>query len=118
VFASLLGLAPLLGAAFVAGGVTQLARLLAQNAAPRARTAAALAVAAGIAALTVVALLTAAVPQEAAPALLLAAACVTGWSGPGILARLGTVIERRLGLSPTPSVFAPEPPEDSGRGPS
>ena len=32
--------------------------------------------------------------------LLLAAACVTGWSGPGILTRLGGVIERRLGLAP------------------
>ncbi len=116
VLVSLLGLAPLLGAAFAAGGVTQLARLLSQSTAPRARTAAALAVAAGIAALTVVALLTAAVPQGVAPALLLAAACVTGWSGPGILARLGTLIERRLGLTPTPSLFTPEP-EDSGHGP-
>ncbi|GGL97131.1 hypothetical protein [Deinococcus aerophilus] len=118
VLASLLGLAPLLGAAFAAGGVTQLARLLAQNAPPHVRMAAALGVAAGIAALTVVALLTAAIPHGVDPALLLAAACVTGWSGPGILARLGTLIERRLGLTPTPSLFAPEPPEDSGRGPS
>lgn len=117
---SLLTLAPLLGAAFVAGGVTQLARLLGQDTAPRARAALALAVAAGIAALTVVALMTVTLRPDPAPALLLAAACVTGWSGPGILARLGAVIERRLGLSPAPSIFAPDPAPDDppGRGPA
>ena len=114
--ASLLLLAPLLGAAFVAGGITQLARLLGQNETPRARAVAALAVAAGIAALTVVALMTVTLPPDPSPALLLAAACVTGWSGPGILARLGTVIERRLGLSPSPTVFGPE--EREGGGPA
>ncbi|GGO18907.1 hypothetical protein [Deinococcus humi] len=118
--ASLLILAPLLGAAFVAGGITQLARLLGQDETPRARAVAALAVAAGIAALTVVALMTVTLPPDPSPALLLAAACVTGWSGPGILARLGTVIERRLGLSPSPTVFGPEPGPDEreGRGPA
>ncbi|GGL75151.1 hypothetical protein GCM10010840_11570 [Deinococcus aerolatus] len=117
---ALLVLAPLLGAAFVAGGITQLARLLGQSEPPRTRAVLALAVAAGIAALTVVALLTVTLRPEPAPALLLAAACVTGWSGPGILARLGAVIERRLGLSSTPSVFAPDagPGEEAGRGPS
>ncbi len=106
---SLLTLAPLLGAAFVAGGITQLARLLGQDQTPRARTVAALAVAAGIAALTVVALMTVTLRPDPAPALLLASACVTGWSGPGILARLGALIERRLGLSPSPALFAPDP---------
>ena len=117
---ALLTLAPLLGATFVAGSVTQLARLLGQNETPRARAVAALAVAAGIAALTVAALMTVTLRPAPAPALLLAAACVTGWSGPGILARLGAVIERRLGLSPAPSVFAPDPvPDDPpGRGPA
>ncbi|OLV15449.1 hypothetical protein [Deinococcus marmoris] len=115
---SLLTLAPLLGAAFVAGGITQLARLLGQDQTPRARTVAALAVAAGIAALTVVALMTVTLRPDPAPALLLAAACVTGWSGPGILARLGALIERRLGLSPSPALFAPDPApaEAEGRG--
>lgn len=113
--ASLLTLAPLLGAAFVAGGITQLARLLGQDRTPRARAVVALAVAAGIAALTVVALMTVTLRPDPAPALLLAAACVTGWSGPGILARLGAVIERRLGLSPAPTVFGPDS-STGGRG--
>ena len=132
VFPSLLTLAPLLGAAFGAGSITQLARLLAQADTPRARTAAAVSVAAGIAAVTVVALLTVTLRPEPAPALLLAAACVSGWSGPGILARLGAVIERRLGLAPAPGVFAPDasqewaqewaqnpaPSAEDGRGPA
>lgn len=92
------GLAPLLGTAFAAGAVTQLARLLARVALPRLRQVLALAMAAGIAALTVTALLTVLLRPPPAPALLLAAACVTGWSGPGILTRLGAMIERRLGL--------------------
>lgn len=111
---ALLTLAPLLGAAFVAGGVTQLARLLGQDTAPRARAALALAVAAGIAALTVVALMTVTLRPDPAPALLLAAACVTGWSGPAVLARLGAVIERRLGLSPAPPLFGPDAAPDHG----
>lgn len=96
----LTGLLPLLGSAFLAGAVTQLARQLARPAPPRARMVTALAAAAGIAALTVVALLTALLRPAPAPALLLAAACVTGWSGPGILTRLGTLLERKLGLPP------------------
>lgn len=96
--APLLNLLPLLSTAFGAGSVTQLARQLARTAPPRARRVLALAAAAGIAALTVVALLTVLWRPTPAPALLLAAACVTGWSGPGILTRLGAVIERRLGL--------------------
>ncbi|CAM3581102.1 hypothetical protein [Deinococcus frigens] len=114
--ASLLILAPLLGAAFAAGSITQLARLLGQDETPRARATAALAVAAGIAALTVAALMTVTLRPDPAPALLLAAACVTGWSGPGILARLGAVIERRLGLSPSPTLFAPESAPDKRDG--
>jgi hypothetical protein len=116
---SLLSLAPLLGAALVAGSVTQLARLLGQSEPPRARAALALALAAGIAALTVVALMTVTLRPDPDPALLLAAACVTGWSGPGILARLGAVIESRLGLAPAPAVFAPEagPEAQKERGP-
>lgn len=97
--APLLDLFPLLGTAFGAGSVTQLARQLARPAPPRARRVLAHAAAAGIAALTVVALLTVLWRPAPAPALLLAAACVTGWSGPGILTRLGGVIERRLGLA-------------------
>ncbi|BDP42649.1 hypothetical protein DAETH_26180 [Deinococcus aetherius] len=97
--APLLDLLPVLGIAFGAGGVTQLARQLARSDPPRARRVLALAAAAGIAALTVVALLTALLRPPPVPALLLAAACVTGWSGPGILTRLGGVIERRLGLA-------------------
>ncbi|MFC4426809.1 hypothetical protein [Deinococcus navajonensis] len=97
---SLLALAPLLGAAFVAGSLTQLTRQLARPQAPALRPTAALAVAAGIAALSVAALLSATLAPAPAPALLLAAACITGWSGPHILARLGSLIERQLGLGP------------------
>lgn len=100
--ATLSTLAPLLGVAFAAGAVTQLARQLARPLAPGARQVLALAVAAGIAALTVVALLTVLLRPPPAPALLLAAACVTGWSGPGILTRLGALIERKLGLPGDP----------------
>ena len=100
--ATLSGLAPLLGVAFAAGAVTQLARQLARPFIPRLRQVLALAVAAGIAALTVVALLTVFLRPPPAPALLLAAACVTGWSGPGILTRLGALIERKLGLPGDP----------------
>ncbi|MEF2276890.1 hypothetical protein V3W47_01185 [Deinococcus sp. YIM 134068] len=98
--APLTDLLPLLATAFGAGAVTQLARLLSRPAPPPARRALALAVAAGIAAVTAVALLSVTVPLRSAPApaLLLAAACVTGWSGPGLLTRLGGLIERRLGL--------------------
>lgn len=94
----LTSLAPLLGTAFAAGAVTQLARQLSHVTPPRLRRVAALATAAGIAALTVTALLTVLLRPPPAPALLLAAACVIGWSGPGILTRLGVLIERRLGL--------------------
>ncbi|MFC4640432.1 hypothetical protein [Deinococcus hohokamensis] len=97
-FSSLLALAPLLGAAFVAGSLTQLTRQLARPQVPALRPTAAQSTAAGIAALSVVALLSATISPAPAPALLLAAACVTGWSGPHILARLGGLIERQLGL--------------------
>lgn len=98
--ASLTELLPLLATAFGAGAVTQLARLLSRPVSPPARRVLALAVAAGIAALTAVALLSVTVPLRSgpAPALLLAAACVVGWSGPSLLTRLGGLIERRLGL--------------------
>lgn len=102
---SLLSLAPLLGAAFLAGSVTQLTRQLAGRHRPRLRPTAALSVAAGIAALTVVALMTVTLPQQAAPALQLAAACITGWSGPGLLTRLGSLLERRLGLNAGSGLF-------------
>ena len=108
---SLLVWLPTLGAAFAAGSVTQLARQFARAQPPGLRTILALGVAAGIAALTVVALLGASVPTTTAPALLLAAACITGWSGPGILARLGSLVERRLGL-PVPSNPLDEPDHD------
>ena len=107
---SLLVWLPTLGAAFAAGAVTQLARQLARTQPPGLRATLALGVAAGIAALTVVALLSASVPTGTAPALLLAAACVTGWSGPGILARLGSLVERKLGLPVLTS------PLDEGHG--
>lgn len=106
---SLLLWLPTLGAAFAAGTITQLARQLACPRPPGLRATLALGVAAGIAALTVVALLSAGAPAGATPSLLLAAACITGWSGPGILARLGQLVERRLGL-PVPSN-----PLDEGR---
>lgn len=98
-------LVPVLALAFAAGLVTQLARQLAQAVTPSVRRVLALAIAAGIAALTVVALLSALMSPPPAAAFLLASACVTGWSGPHILTRLGTLIERRLGLTPP----APEP---------
>ena len=82
---------------FSAGSLTQLTRLLARPGPPRLRPTLALAATAGIAALTVTALTRAALPHPD-PALLLALACVTGWSGPGILARLGGLVERQLGL--------------------
>ncbi|GAA5533517.1 hypothetical protein [Deinococcus aluminii] len=110
--ATLPGLLPLLASAFVAGAVTQLARQLARSAPPRARVVTALATAAGIAALTVTALLTVFMRPAPAPALLLAAACVTGWSGPGILTRLGTLLERKLGL---PGDLAREWPRNETR---
>ncbi|MBB5234531.1 hypothetical protein [Deinococcus budaensis] len=94
-FAALL---PVLGPALLAGTVTQLARQLARPEAPPLRRLLALAAAAGIAALTVTALLSVWLRPPPAPALLLAAACITGWSGPGILTRLGALIERKLGL--------------------
>lgn len=94
-FTSLLSL---LGPALVAGTLTQLARQLARPAAPPLRRLLALGGAAGIAALTVVALLSVFMKPPPVPALLLAAACITGWSGPGILSRLGALIERKLGL--------------------
>lgn len=90
-------LLPLLLLSFSAGSLTQLTRLLARPGPPRLRPTLALAAAAGIAALTVTALTRAALPHPD-PALLLALACVTGWSGPGILARLGGLVERQLGL--------------------
>ncbi|WP_019586461.1 hypothetical protein [Deinococcus apachensis] len=96
------GIAPLLGVAFAAGAVTQLARQLARVTLPRLRQVAALSMAAGIAALTVTALLTVFMRPAPAPALLLAAACVIGWSGPGILTRLSALIERKLGLPSVP----------------
>lgn len=82
---------------FTAGSLTQLTRLLSRPGAPRLRPTLALSAAAGIAALTVGALTSAALPRPE-PSLLLALACVTGWSGPGILARLSGVVERQLGL--------------------
>jgi len=94
-FGSLL---PVLGPALLAGALTQLARQLARPTAPPLRRLLALAAAAGIAALTVAALLSVWLRPPPAPALLLAAACITGWSGPGILTRLGALIERKLGL--------------------
>ncbi|WP_146160603.1 hypothetical protein [Deinococcus arcticus] len=93
-------LAPLLLLAFAAGSFTQLTRVLSRPGRQSARRTAAQALAAGVAALTVSALLSAALPSPVAPALLLAAACVTGWSGPAILARLGVLMERQLGLRP------------------
>jgi hypothetical protein len=102
----------LLGPALLAGTVTQLARQLARPAAPPLRRLLALAAAAGIAALTVVALLSVFLKPVPPPALLLAAACIIGWSGPGILSRLGTLIERKLGL---PGNLSSEPP-DQRRG--
>ncbi|GHF39782.1 hypothetical protein HNQ07_001693 [Deinococcus metalli] len=101
---------PTLATAFAAGTVTQLARQLAAPGPLRVRSTVALAVAAGIAALSVVALLAVTLPTGTSAALLLAAACVTGWSGPGILARLGQLVERRLGLPATPQPF--DPPAD------
>ncbi len=105
----LLALAPLLGTALVAGSLTQLARRLALPDAPRLRPTLALSLAAGIAALTVTALLLGLSrdPGSVSPAWLLAAACITGWSGPDILARLGQLIEKRLGLPATPPL--PDP---------
>ncbi|ACO44918.1 hypothetical protein DEDE109153_12995 [Deinococcus deserti] len=98
-FASaLIALAPLLAATFLAGSLTQLTRQLARPKAPPLRLALAQATAAGIAALSVSALLSAAVSPAPDPALLLAFACVTGWSGPRILSRLGGLIEKWLGL--------------------
>lgn len=94
---ALLALAPTLGAAFLAGAITQLARQLAHTHLLPARAISALAVVGGIAALTVIALLST-LPQAQPPELLLAAACITGWSGPKILTRLGSLLERRLGL--------------------
>lgn len=115
-FAPLLSL---LAPALLAGSVTQLARQLARPAAPPLRRLLALSAAAGIAALTVVALLSVFLKPAPAPALLLAAACITGWSGPGILSRLGTLIERKLGLpgdlsseasgNEAPGTYAPRP---------
>ncbi|WP_309570423.1 hypothetical protein [Deinococcus sp.] len=101
---------PTLATAFTAGTITQLARQLATPGTLRLRTTLALAVAAGIAALSVVALLAVTIPADTSPALLLAAACVTGWSGPSILGRLGSLIERRLGLPSTTQPF--DPPAD------
>lgn len=101
----------LVGATFGAGLVTQVARLLSRAKAPGARATLALGVCAGIAAITVVALLSVTLPQPASPAILLAAACVTGWSGPGILGRLGGLIERRLGLTGAPPSPLDEPRE-------
>lgn len=107
---TLLQWVPTLATAFVAGTITQLARQLAVPGALRLRPTLALAVAAGIAALSAVALLAVTLPDGASPALLLAAACVTGWSGPGLLARLGTLVERRLGLPGATQPF--DPPTD------
>lgn len=103
-FASaLLALAPLLTATFLAGSLTQLTRQCARPKAPALRLALAQAAAAGIAALSVSALLSAALSPVPEPALLLAFACATGWSGPRILGRLGSLTEKWLGLhSPTP----------------
>ncbi|MFC3832290.1 MULTISPECIES: hypothetical protein [Deinococcus] len=103
---------PALATAFVAGTVTQLARQLAAPGALHLRSTLALAVAAGIAALSAVALLAVTLPDGASPALLLAAACVTGWSGPGLLSRLGMLVERRLGLPGASQPF--DPPSDTG----
>ncbi|WP_034385840.1 hypothetical protein [Deinococcus sp. YIM 77859] len=100
---TLTGLLPVLGSTFLAGALTQLTRQLSRAAPLGARRVGALTAAAGIAALTVAALLTVLLRPAPTPALLLAAACVTGWSGPGILTRLGGVIERQLGV--------PGPPE-------
>lgn len=97
-FIPLTGLLPLLGSAFLAGAVTQLTRQLSRVTLPGPRRVVALVVAAGIAALTVAALLITLLRPAPGPALLLAAACVTGWSGPGILTRLGALIERQLGV--------------------
>ncbi|GGL14673.1 hypothetical protein [Deinococcus radiotolerans] len=102
-------LLPLLLLSFSAGSLTQLTRLLARPGRPRLRPTLALATAAGIAALTVSALTCAALPHPA-PALLLALACVTGWSGPGILARLGGLVERQLGLH-DPATAPSHPPD-------
>lgn len=86
--------------AFAAGSFTQLARQLAAPTSPTLRRTLALSVLGGIAALSVVALLSATLTPAPASALLLAAACVSGWSGPRLLTRLGALIERRLGLAP------------------
>lgn len=94
-------LAVLLALAFGAGTLTQLARQLAQPVAPTLRRTLALGVLAGIAALSVVALLSATLTPVPAPALLVASACVSGWSGPNLLGRLGLLIEKRLGLTPS-----------------
>lgn len=103
--ATLTDLLPVLTLAFGTGGVTQLTRQLAKPTAPRARTTIALTIAAGLAALTVVALLNASLKANADPALLLAASCISGWTGPSLLSRLGSLIERRLGLGTQASVF-------------
>lgn len=116
----LLALAPLLGTALVAGSLTQLARRLALPDPPRLRPTLALSLAAGIAALTVTALLLGLSrdPGTVSPAWLLAAACITGWSGPDILARLGQLIEKRLGLpaSPAPAGNVPQVPAEPDQG--
>ncbi|MEW6421862.1 MAG: hypothetical protein AB1511_09075 [Deinococcota bacterium] len=93
------GLAPLLGGTFIAGVLTQLVRQLARSTPPQVRVVIALAVAGGIAALTVTALMTGVMRPVPSPALLLAAACMSGWSGPRILTQLGTLLERKLGLA-------------------
>ncbi|GGK32067.1 hypothetical protein GCM10008955_27430 [Deinococcus malanensis] len=115
-FASaLLALAPLLIAAFLAGSLTQLTRQFARPRAPALRPALAQAAAAGIAALSVSALLSATLSPAPSPALLLALACVTGWSGPRILGRLGSLIEKWLGLHGT-DARNPEDPLAAGPG--
>ncbi|GAA5502085.1 hypothetical protein Dxin01_01824 [Deinococcus xinjiangensis] len=85
--------------AFAAGASTQLARQLAAPTSPTLRRTFAFGVLGGIAAVSVVALLSASLTPSPSAALLLAAACISGWSGPKLLGRLGTLIERRLGLS-------------------
>lgn len=103
--------------AFGAGTLTQLARQLAQPTPLSLRRTLALGVLAGIAALSVVALLTATMSPAPAQALLLAAACISGWSGPSLLGRLGSVVERRLGL--TTSFFeAPNATETTAISPA
>lgn len=95
--ASLRPLLPLLAAAFVSGAGMQLLRLLTWRAPPRLRVLLARLAAAGMAALLVAGLLKALQPGTA-PALLLAAACLSGWSGPGLLTRLEALLAERLGL--------------------